>query len=248
MTADELDREYARQLTAMAAARVEHENPRHLRLMARETRRRRGAEMPAPEPGAEIRIWADLHFDEERIWRAAERPWPAVEPMNAALRRSWRESMAPGATMVCAGDIGGHRTILGRWHRPCAELPGPWRAVLGNHDFTWILGREKALGAGTASMTLVIRSDPPLLVTHVPLTEVPDGCVNVPRPRARLQAAEAGSVDQRQRRADALPPARRAGADHPPGEGSRRPPDTAGAHDGRTGAARAPRGSLIGTV
>ena len=33
--------------------------------------------------------------------------------------------------------------------------------------------------AGTASMTLVIRSDPPLLVTHVPLTEVPDGCVNV---------------------------------------------------------------------
>ena len=179
MTADELDREYARQLTAMAAARVEHENPRHLRLMARETRRRRGAEMPAPEPGAEIRIWADLHFDEERIWRAAERPWPAVEPMNAALRRCWRESMAPGATMVCAGDIGGHRTILGRWHPPCAELPGPWRAVLGNHDFTRILGREKALGAGTASMTLVIRSDPPLLVTHVPLTEVPDGCVNV---------------------------------------------------------------------
>ena len=164
MTADELDREYARQLTAMAAARV--------------TRRRRGAEMPAPEPGAEIRIWADL-FDEERIWRAAERPWPAVEPMNAALRRSWRESMAPGATIVCAGDIGGHRTILGRWHPPCAELPGPWRAVLGNHDFTRILGREKALGAGTASVTLVIRSDPPLLVTHVPLTEVPEGCVNV---------------------------------------------------------------------
>ena len=28
-------------------------------------------------------------------------------------------------------------------------------------------------------MTLVIRSDPPLLVTHLPLTEVPDGCVNV---------------------------------------------------------------------
>ena len=81
--------------------------------------------------------------------------------------------------MVCAGDIGGHRTILGRWHPPCAELPGPWRAVLGNHDFTRILGREKALGAGIASMTLVIRSDPPLLVTHVPLTEVPDGCVNV---------------------------------------------------------------------
>ena len=28
-------------------------------------------------------------------------------------------------------------------------------------------------------MTLIIRSDPPLLVTHVPMAEVPDGCVNV---------------------------------------------------------------------
>ena len=150
--------------------------------------------------------------------------------------------------MVCAGDIGGHRTILGRWHPPCAELPGPWRAVLGNHDFTRILGREKALGAGTASMTLVIRSDPPA-ARHARAADRSAGRVRQrPRPRARLQAAEAGSVDQRQRRADALPPARRAGADHPPGEGSRRPPDTAGAHDGRTGAARAPRGSLIGTV
>ena len=150
--------------------------------------------------------------------------------------------------MVCAGDIGGHRTILGRWRPPCAELPGPWRAVLGNHDFTRILGREKALGAGIASMTLVIRADPPLLVTHVPLTEVPDGCVNVHGHEHAFKAAEAGSVDQRQRRADALPAARRADADHPPGEGSRRPPDTAGAHDGRTRAARASRGSLIGTV
>ena len=129
MTADELDREYARQLTAMAAARVEHENPRHLRLMARETRRRRGAEILAPEPGAEILIWADLHFDEERMRRVAERPWPAVEPMNAELRRSWREAMAPGATMVCAGDIGGYRTIeLQRLHEAQTDRPdaGPY--------------------------------------------------------------------------------------------------------------------------
>ena len=81
--------------------------------------------MPAPEPGAEIRIWADLHFDDERIRRAAERPWPAVEPMNAALRRSWRESMATGTAMVCAGDIEGRRTIMGRRRPPDAELSGP---------------------------------------------------------------------------------------------------------------------------
>ena len=28
-------------------------------------------------------------------------------------------------------------------------------------------------------MTVVIHADPPLLVTHVPLVAVPDGCVNV---------------------------------------------------------------------
>ena len=138
--------------------------------------RRRDA---GPEPGAEIRICADLHVDDERIRRATGRPWPAVEPMNAALRRSWRESMAPGAAMVCAGDIGGRRTIMGRRRPPDAGLPGPWRLVLGNHDFTRILGREKQTGTDAKSMTLVIRSDPLLLVTHMPLTDVPDGCVNV---------------------------------------------------------------------
>ena len=70
--------------------------------------------------------------------------------MNTALPRSWCESMAPGTAMVCVGDMGGRRTLLGRWRTPCADLPGPWHAVLGNHDFTRILGREKALGAGTA--------------------------------------------------------------------------------------------------
>ncbi len=175
-----LDREYARQLAAMAAARVEHENPRHLRLMARETRRCRGAEMPAPEPGAEIRIWANLHFDDERIRRAAGRPWPAVEPMNAALRRSWRESMPPGAAMVCAGATSG--AAGPSWAAGARRTWGfqaRGASPSGNHDFTRILGREKQTGTDAASMTLVIRSDPPLLVTHVPLTEVPDGCVNI---------------------------------------------------------------------
>ena len=179
MTARELNDEYARQLTAMAASPPDHENPYDLRRMARETGRRNGAELPAPRPEAEIVVWADLHFDDDRIRRAAERPWPAIEPMNARLQRSWHEAMTPGTVMVCAGDMGGRRRIFGRRRPPCADLPGPWRAVLGNHDFTRILGRENLLGADGTSMTLVIRSDPPLLVTHVPLAHVPRGCVNV---------------------------------------------------------------------
>ncbi|MCY4510216.1 MAG: hypothetical protein OXG35_25130 [Acidobacteria bacterium] len=179
MTGRELNDEYARQLTAMAVSPPEHEIPHVLRWMARETERRDGAELPAPRPGAEIVVWADLHFDEDRMRRATNRPWPAVDRMNRALSRSWYEAMTPGTVMVCAGDMGGGSRIFGRRRPSCADLPGPWHAVLGNHDFTRFLLRENRLGAGSTSMTLVIRSDPPLLVTHVPLAEVPRGCVNV---------------------------------------------------------------------
>ena len=51
--------------------------------------------------------------------------------------------------------------------------------MLGNHGFTRYRWRERPTGADVAVMTLVIQADPPLLVTHVPLVAVPDGCVNV---------------------------------------------------------------------
>ena len=80
---------------------------------------------------------------------------------------------------MCAGDLGGRRNIFGRWKPPCDDLPGRKIVVLGNHDFTRFRWRERALGADVSVMTLVIHTDPPLLVTHVPLVVVPDGCVNV---------------------------------------------------------------------
>lgn len=105
-------------------------------------------------PGAEIAVLSDLHFDDERMRRAAERPWPAVEPMNACLRRNWHEAMKPATVMVCVGDVGGRRRAVGGRRRrpPCAYRPGPWQAVLGNHDFTRILERENLFGADGTSM------------------------------------------------------------------------------------------------
>ena len=135
---------------------------------------------PRPTEGHEIVVWADLHFDEDRIRVAADRPWAGCQDDErrapAALARG---AMTPGTTMVCAGDLGGRRTLTGGWKPPCTDLTGPWRAVLGNHDFTRFLWREKALGTDRTSMSLVIATDPPLLVTHVPLMAVPAGCVNV---------------------------------------------------------------------
>ena len=179
MTPERLNAEYARQLRLMAKARIRHEQPRHLRLLAREAERRPGARLPGPDEGYEIVVWADLHLGEDRMRRVCNRPWPTTPTMDAHLRERWRRATTRGTTMVCAGDFGGQHVEGADWDPPCAGLPGPSHAVLGNHDFTRFLWREKPLGTDRTSMTLLIETDPPLLVTHVPLLAVPDGCVNV---------------------------------------------------------------------
>ena len=45
--------------------------------------------------------------------------------------------------------------------------------VVGNHAPTRSPGREEQTGTDAASMTLVIRSPPPLLLTQAPMAEVP---------------------------------------------------------------------------
>ena len=57
-------------------------------------------------------------------------------------------------------------------------MPGWKLVVLGNHDFTR-KGLPADTGCDLTSMTLVITGDPPLLVTHMAMTDVPDGTVNV---------------------------------------------------------------------
>lgn len=163
----------------------------NLAAMARETARRSGAELPLPADGTRLWIWSDLHFDDERIWWSAKRPFPSLREMNRGLQERWRKAVGPGDTVVCAGDLGGRRNAFGCWKPPCVNLPGWKVVVLGNHDFTRFRWRERPLGADVSTMTLIIRSDPPLLVTHVPLVAVPVGCVNFscPAPRSATPTA-----------------------------------------------------------
>ncbi len=192
MTPVQLDCAYSMQLDGTVKARAEKENLRHLALMAREAMNRRGAELSMPADGARLWIWSDLHFDDERIRRHAKRPFPTIRTMNWALRDRWREAVAPHDTVVCAGDLGGRRNIFGRLKPPCANLPGRKVVVLGNHDFTRFRWRERPLGTDASVMTLVIDTDPPLLVAHVPLVVVPDGCVNVHGHHHDFRALETG--------------------------------------------------------
>ena len=67
--------------------------------------------------------------------------------------------------MVCAGDIGGHRTILGRWRPPCAELPGPWRAVPASDVDVLVLVGDAPAAVGNAR-DLIYGDDDPDGVGH----------------------------------------------------------------------------------
>ena len=149
--------------------------------------------------------------------------------------------------MVCAGDIGGRRTVFGRRRPTDTALPGPWVLVLGTTASRAPSAARSRRGADAASLTLVIRSDPPLLVTHVPLTDGPAGCVNVHGREHTSKPLREGRwinvsveqtlyrpVDVRMRSSPWRRPSPRAGR--------------AGAHDGPSGAARAPRGTLARTV
>ena len=146
MTPVQLDRAYSMQRDGMVKAGVERENLRHLALIAHEAMTRRGAVLPMPAHGARLWIWSDLHFDDENTRRHAKRPFQTLRAMNRTLRDRWREAVAPADTVVCAGDLGGRRSVIGRWKPPRANLPGRKIVVLGNHDFTRYRWRERPMG------------------------------------------------------------------------------------------------------
>ena len=97
--------------------------------------------------------------------------------MNDALFRNWHRTVSPGDTIICLGDIAIHGlwgTLLKRLRR----APGRKILVIGNHEINRI-GEVDIDGFEELHSTLYAAGDPPLLLTHMPLRHVPDGCVNV---------------------------------------------------------------------
>ena len=58
------------------------------------------------------------------------------------------------------------------------NCPGERLLVLGNHDVNR-LGELNVEGFEEVHPTLFADGDPPLLMTHMPLRHVPEGCVNI---------------------------------------------------------------------
>ena len=126
---------------------------------------------------ARVWVWADLHLGHTKTLETFGRPFKTAKEMTDQIFSNWQQVVAPEDTILIVGDV----TVHGLWGRRLArvgEAPGRKILVYGNHEATGneFLGCE---AFDDVHSTLYVHGDPPLLLTHVPLRVVPNGCVNI---------------------------------------------------------------------
>lgn len=122
-------------------------------------------------------LWSDLHLSHAMTISVFGRPYSTPKEMDDALFGVWRRLVDPADTVVILGDvaIGG---LSGSQLKRFRAAPGRKLLVLGNHEFDGTVSGHRE-GFEEAYSTVYVPGRPELLLTHVPLRDVPDGCVNV---------------------------------------------------------------------
>ena len=127
-----------------------------------------------------IWIWSDLHLDDAEAVNAFGRPFDSPWTMAGHLFEQWRRRLGADDTMIILGDVAGGDPVPETASR-IRDCPSWKLLVVGDHDESAGGGpRADAYNAfDEIHSTLYTPGDPPLLMTHAPLAEVPAGCVNV---------------------------------------------------------------------
>ena len=109
------------------------------------------------------------------------RPFRDVGQMDAALWDAWWTAVGPDDALVCVGDLAMGAAVSDEtWERVTAAPGAPKVLIVGNHDVGGS-GRLRVEGFQRNLAVLVSPGEPPLIWTHAPLPDVPDG----PRTLAR---------------------------------------------------------------
>ena len=138
-------------------------------------------ELPARELDADgiVWLWSDLHLGHENIIRYASRPFADATEMDETLYANWGNRVGENDTLVVVGDLAMRRAVCEEtWARVRAGVGKVKHLVVGNHDLTGS-GVLRVGGFDVVSSLLVVRGDPPLLLTHLPLASLPKGWVNL---------------------------------------------------------------------
>ena len=157
--------------------------PVHPLVNARQTqamihRARDGGPGLCEEPDATTWIWSDLHLGDMASTTAFDRSFRTPQEMDQAMMDAWYERVDVDDTIICLGDVSVDGSILAHHQEWWREARGATWLVLGNHDVAPV-NQMRPLEVDRTAVTMAAPGDPPLLLTHVPLLQVPTGCVNV---------------------------------------------------------------------
>ena len=130
------------------------------------------------EPDATTWIWSDLHLGHEHSRSTFGRPFRTAAAADEAMMEAWYEQVAEGDSIICLGDITVDGEALARHQEWWRKAPGAKWLVLGNHDVDPV-NQIRPFEIDRTAVTLYAEGDPLLLLTHVPLQQVPHGAVNV---------------------------------------------------------------------
>ena len=177
-------------------------NARQTRAMIRHARE--GGPGLCEESDATTWIWSDLHLGHEESLTAYDRPFRTPDDMDRAMRHAWYELVDVDDTIICLGDVGVDSSIRLEHQVWWREAPGAKWLVLGNHDVDRV-NKVLPVSVDRTAITLFAPGEPPLLLTHLPLLQVPAGCINVHGHVHGKGVAEQQPAHQRERRAVELP-------------------------------------------
>ena len=133
-------------------------------------------DLDEPDDGR-VLVWSDLHLGDWMALGSFGRPFDTIPEMDKELLDAWRREVGQDDTVLVLGDVA-VPVLDGERLERVAELPG-WKVLeFGNHDQN---GRGGVVTDpfDDAHLALAIGGDPPLVLTHMPLEEVPEGTVNL---------------------------------------------------------------------
>ena len=177
MNTKELRRQYGAELAEALSTAGGKTRKRTFTRMVQIVSDIRGAELTTPDE--DVLVWSDLHLGHANIIEYQERPFLSKEDMDEELWKALERAVEPHHTLVVVGDVAmGDAVCEATWNRLRAAPGREKHLVIGNHDVTGP-GEVRTQGFDAVWSVMTSPGDPPLLWTHYPLRDVPEGHVNV---------------------------------------------------------------------
>lgn len=124
---------------------------------------------------------SDTHFGHKNIIKYCNRPYPTPELMNACLIGNYQNVVQPNDIVIFGGDVG--FMTEPKINEILDQMPGYKIQIVGNHDVHRD-GKLYNLNFDERHLCMVVDVvdhdiEYQLLFTHYPITNIPNGCVNV---------------------------------------------------------------------